>query len=71
MKPRITEHTTYDDLPAMMTAEEVSIYLNRSYKALLTALEKGKAPFSAKKVGFQYRISKTQFQDKPLQTFKN
>jgi hypothetical protein len=67
---RITERTTFDELPAMLTVQEVAIWLHRSPKALAVAIRKGKAPFSARKFGSEYRVSKMQFQEPKLQTFK-
>ena len=71
MKPRITDRTPYEDLPILLTVKEASILLNRNYKGLLDAVKLGRAPFSAKRVGGQYRVHKAQFQEKKIeQIFK-
>jgi hypothetical protein len=67
MAPRITPQTSYDALPAMLTIEEVAIWLHRNPKALSTAVKQGKAPFSARKIGYQWRVSKSQLQEKPIE----
>ena len=73
MKPRISQYTSYDDLPTVLTIQEVAIWLNRNYKALLLSVNQGKVPFGARKVGSQWRVNKMQlqFQEKKItQIFK-
>jgi hypothetical protein len=68
---RITPQTSFEELPAMLTVQEVALWLNRDYKGLLDAIKAGKAPFSARKMGQQWRVSKNQFAEKKIeQIFK-
>jgi hypothetical protein len=71
MRVRITDRTPYEELPAMLSVQEVAIWLNRDYKALLLSVQRGKAPFSARKIGQFYTVSKTQFAERKIeQIFK-
>jgi excisionase family DNA binding protein len=59
MKPVVTRHTTHDELPEWLTAEETQVYLNLGRTAVYDAMRSGKWPVL--RVGKLRRVHKSAF----------
>ena len=64
MKARIKYNTPFEELPVLLTIQEVALYTNRSQKALQNSITENKCPFSVKKIGGRYLIEKSQLSAK-------